>query len=300
MIFALGATFFFSLSAVLSARMVGHISIPQASFWRMVVACTVLSIISFTVGVGFGGGAFFWFFLSGMVGFGVGDLAGLTSIRHLGPRLGVMIIQCLAAPIAALVEWLWLDTTLTWGAVLSDVVILSGICIALSPRHVSIAEGRSLPLGVWAGILGAAGQGLGAVLSRRGFEAVAAAGTQFGAMDSTFQRVLGGLLVAALALVWMEWRSRGKNQPHEIRLAAAKRSLPWLFGHAMTGPVLGIFCYQAALRGTPSGIVLPIVAMVPLMIIPFTWWMDGERPALRSLVGGALAVGGVILLGWLH
>ena len=55
-------------------------------------------------------------------------------------------------------------------------------------------------------------------------------------------------------------------------------------------------CYQWALATTPSGIVLPIVACTPLVIVPFSFWLEGERPTRRSLLGGALAVAGVIAL----
>jgi len=57
-----------------------------------------------------------------------------------------------------------------------------------------------------------------------------------------------------------------------------------------------VSCYQWALATTASGIVLPIVACTPLVIIPFSYWLEGERPTPRSLLGALIAVGGVILL----
>jgi drug/metabolite transporter (DMT)-like permease len=44
--------------------------------------------------------------------------------------------------------------------------------------------------------------------------------------------------------------------------------------------------------------VLPIVALTPLVIIPFSYHLEGERPSRRSLLGGALAVCGAAGLGW--
>ena len=69
-----------------------------------------------------------------------------------------------------------------------------------------------------------------------------------------------------------------------------------MLGNAMLGPVLGVSCYQWALATTPSGIVLPIVATTPLVIIPLTYWFEGDRPSRRSLVGGIVAVAGVVAL----
>jgi drug/metabolite transporter (DMT)-like permease len=55
-------------------------------------------------------------------------------------------------------------------------------------------------------------------------------------------------------------------------------------------------CYQWALSTTPSGIVLPIVATLPLVVIPFAWRLEGDRPGGRSIIGGIIAVTGVIAL----
>jgi len=47
-----------------------------------------------------------------------------------------------------------------------------------------------------------------------------------------------------------------------------------------------------------TGIVLAIVATTPLVVIPFTMLLDGERPTARSLAGGAVAVLGAAALAY--
>jgi drug/metabolite transporter (DMT)-like permease len=42
--------------------------------------------------------------------------------------------------------------------------------------------------------------------------------------------------------------------------------------------------------------VLPIVATTPLVIIPLSYLLEGERPSRRSLAGGAIAVAGAVAL----
>jgi len=68
--------------------------------------------------------------------------------------------------------------------------------------------------------------------------------------------------------------------------------------NGLAGPALGVSCYQWALKTTPTGVVLPIVAITPLVIIPFSYHLEGERPTVRSLIGGALAVTGAAALAW--
>jgi drug/metabolite transporter (DMT)-like permease len=53
------------------------------------------------------------------------------------------------------------------------------------------------------------------------------------------------------------------------------------------------------LKIAPSGIVLPVTAMAPLMVVPFTYVFEGDRPGWRSLAG-VLAVAGVIGLAFLR
>jgi len=51
-----------------------------------------------------------------------------------------------------------------------------------------------------------------------------------------------------------------------------------------------------ALETTPAGIVFATLAIPPIVVIPFALVLDGVRPTAHSLVGGAIAVAGVIAL----
>lgn len=53
---------------------------------------------------------------------------------------------------------------------------------------------------------------------------------------------------------------------------------------------------QWAFKTTPTGIVLPIIATTPIVVIPFSYLIEGERPTIHALVGGVIAVGGVVAL----
>ena len=70
--------------------------------------------------------------------------------------------------------------------------------------------------------------------------------------------------------------------------------------NGLVGPALGVSCFQWALMSTSTGIVLPIVAITPLVIIPFAHRMEGERPSARSVLGGVVAVVGAVILAFSH
>ena len=101
------ATILFSISVVCghrTARLIGGI---EANFWRLTLATIFLAAWAYTGGTGLGGEALPMFVLSGLVGIGIGDAGLFEALPRLGSRLSVLLIQCLTAPIAALVEWLW-------------------------------------------------------------------------------------------------------------------------------------------------------------------------------------------------
>ena len=140
----------------------------------------------------------------------------------------------------------------------------------------------------WA-VLSAFGQGVGAVISRKAF---AVAGGWHQLVDpgtAAYQRGLGGLLFGAIFVLALRGNQRGPQPP-------SGRAWPWVLGNALTGPVLGVTCFQWALRTTPAGIVQPIVAAAPLLTIPFAARLEGSRPHLTYYFGAVLAVAGVTAL----
>jgi drug/metabolite transporter (DMT)-like permease len=204
-----------------------------------------------------------------------------------------------------LLEWVWLGTSLGVGQVLCGLVILFGVGIALSPgRHLKLSR-RQLWVGVAFSVISALGGAGGAVLSRKAYFVVRQTGEHIDPLNAGFQRVIGGALIAAVFLVLVRWRSH-RLIPKSSFASAPKltkdkwRGLwPWVLGNSIAGQTLGVSAMQRALETTPAWVVLAIVAMTPVVIIPFAWVFESERPNARSLLGGLVAVAGVIGLAWL-
>jgi drug/metabolite transporter (DMT)-like permease len=213
------------------------------------------------------------------------------------------MINCLAAPFAAAIEWAWLGTGLSVAEVACGLVILAGVGLALAPeKHQPIAPGARLA-GILFGVLAGFGQGYGAVLSRKGFAVAAAAGERIDGGTAAFQRILGGLTVVAALFFWLWLRERwaGRRPPRAApSQEERKRGWGWVLFNGFVGPSLGVACFQWALKTTPSGIVLPITATTPLVVIPFAYFLEGDRPGARSLIGGVVAVLGVVALTVAH
>jgi drug/metabolite transporter (DMT)-like permease len=295
------AATFFALNATCASHSVRASGSARANLGRLIVAAAVLGLFAHTLGQGFTSASVGWFFLSGLIGMGLGDLGVYGALPFLGSRLTVLMTQCLAAPIAALGEWLWLDTRLTGAQLLWGVVVLAGVIVALLPSRAHPPQVALKPIGFLFGLLAAAGQGLGALVSRKGGLVANAAGelshnATFG-LNAAYHRILAGLVFTALWFLALRYLRKLPPRPEpDATPPARRRARMWILANGLAGPVLGVGCYQWALATTPSGIVLPIAATAPLLSIPIAFWLEGDRPTRRSLIGGVIAVAGCIAL----
>jgi drug/metabolite transporter (DMT)-like permease len=262
----------------------------------------LLALWAHTAGSGIAGRAFPWFLLSGCVGFGLGDLALYQALPRIGSRLSILLVHCLAAPFAAAIEWSWLGTSLSRTQIASSVTILIGVALALAPgKHLQLSR-RVLVSGIIFGTIAALGQGFGAVLSRKAYHITATAGQHIDGLSAAYQRIIAGWGIAAATFLLF----RRDTQANRFTLGLEgnagnwRQAWRWVILNALAGPTLGVGCYQWALATRPTGVVMPIVALTPIVVIPLARALEGERPRKRSLVGGAIAVGGAFALagGW--
>lgn len=285
-------TLFFGISVIFAARSSRLLGINLANLGRMLIALLLLGAWAHRFGEGLAGRSFWTFFLSGSIGFGFGDLALFLALARLGPRLTILLAQCLAAPLGALIEWLWLGTQLRPAQLFCGALILLGVALALAPqRHVDLHR-RTISMGILFGVLAALGQALGAVISRKASLIAQLDGLPIDGGTAAYQRMLGGIFITLIFVL-----ATGCLRADFARLRQhAGPGFFWITLHALAGPTIGVSCYQWALATTPTGIVLPIVAAAPIVTIPLAWWIDGDRPSLRSILGGILAVAGTIAL----
>lgn len=299
---ALMTTVLFSLSVVCGHRSARLIGGTEANFWRITCAAIFLGMWAFSGGTGMSGVAFPLFLASGVAGIGIGDVAFFQALPRLGSRLALLLIECLAPPFGALIEWLWLGTSLSLRQILCGLVILVGVGLALSRGERTRRGGTATLSGSLFCGIAAVGTAAGAVLSRKAYSLAREAGDYTDPMTAAFQRVLGGLLLAGICLLVVK-RPVFRVQARAPRGLAVQTSIQkwrgvwfWVVLNSLAGQTLGVTCMQAALNTTPTGIVLAIIAMTPIVVIPFAYLFEGERPTLESLLGGAIAVAGVVAL----
>ena len=300
MLAALLTTLLFAVSAICGYRTATQIGGVEANFWRACLATFFLAVWANTFGHSFEGAAFPVFVLSGLAGIGLGDSGYFQALPRLGSRRTVLLTQCLTTPFAVIIEWLWLGTTLNLAELSCIAVILAGVAVALAPKeHLAITPRRML-IGVLGAVVGALGGALGAVLSRKAYAVAHAAGEHPDPGTTGYQRVIGGAIALGVLLLIVKWRSArahgGVLEAKSLQVSGNKwrRLWPWVVANSLAGQTVGVSCMQWALENTSAGVVSAVIATTPILLLPMTRLVDGERIGMRSALGALIAVTGVI------
>ncbi len=292
MIPALLTVVLWSVSVVCATRAAQALGGGMANRWRLVIAIALLALAMLVYGTLPAGQAWWWLIASGAVGLGLGDLAMYRGYELIGSRLVALLTQCLAAPIAGVLEWAWLGSHPGPGEIAWGSVALIGVVLALGPSARTSAHGGRLALGVAMGACSAIGLALAGVLTRSAGAASDGSGAVLAGLDgglgAAFARNLGGAVAAFVGGWLLALRvPRPETGRHERR-----RGWWWLLGTAICGPTLGVACYQWALIEAPAATVQAILALVPVLVMPLAMWSEGDRPSPLAWVGAGIAVAG--------
>ena len=220
--------------------------------------------------------------VSGAIGIGFGDCAYFATVNELGPRRA-LLMETLAPPLSAAIALVVLQEQLSAIAWLGIFITLAGVAWVVSERTLT-GRVQHLGRGVGLGVLAAAGQATGAVLSR-----AALAETAVDPLWSALLRLVAGLvcLVGVLA-VRPDW-GKGLEQLQSGRLLAGVAIA------AFFGTYLAIWLQQTAFKFTEAGIAQALLATSPVFVLPMAMAI-GDRITLRAVLGALIAISGICLL----
>ncbi|MDF1753058.1 MAG: DMT family transporter [Verrucomicrobiales bacterium] len=295
---AILTTLFFALSGVTGQKVAIRLGAQWGNFVRLSIAAVFLGLISLLLFPdSFHHRTFLWFFVSGLVGFGLGDVALFAAYERLGSRLTILLNLCLAPVFALSIEWLWLGNRPVWKVLVCVAVILLGVGFAImrgSVNRVRPERKGRFSVGVIAAVIAGFGQGTGAVISRKAESVAKLSQIEIHGISAAFQRVLAGVLVGFLVVLVLRFLSR--RSLVIPGLVHHRKVCGWLFGAALFGPVIGVSCFQWALKTQESGVVLAVVALTPIVMMPLSAVTEKDIPGPWSILGAVVAVVGVMAL----
>lgn len=298
MIGALLTCLFWAFSAICGQRAARKLGSLRANIVRLLIALVVLGGLTFAIYPNsFHKETFWWLIVGGVLGFGIGDVALYLALARIGSRLTVLITFCVAPVFGVVGDWLAFGEGPTFVQAAAAVLMIEGVCFAMKPTS-PLAERYGNPtFGLVCAFFAAAGQGLGAVFSRIAFKQAEALDLELPALSQAFHRILGGVVIAAIAIFVVIRAQRREGHPTgEWKF----ENIGWLLGATFCGPIVGLIFYQWALSTAPSWLVLVIISFIPILTIPLAWWLEGDRPTKRGITGAAIAVSGLILIGVLR
>ena len=228
--------------------------------------------------------AWLWLSLSGIVGFLIGDLLLFQAFVVTGARVS-MLIMSLAPPITAFFGWIILGEKLSLLNLFGMTITISGIAIVILSKSPSGSKKLSsqYPLkGILLAFGGAAGQGLGLVLSKLGMK-------ELDPFVSTQIRVLVGFIGFSLLFLFTKrWKYVF------VAIKNRKAMIGTTIG-SFFGPFLGVSLSLLALKYTTAGVASTLNSLSPIIIIPLAWMLFKEKITLKDIIGSLIAVVGVIL-----
>ena len=310
MIGALLSALFFGVTPVVAGRAIRLIGFVRTNVVRLSLAIAVLGIWAFAFGQGLRGQTLL-FVGAGAIGFGLGGLSLLAALPRLGAPLASLVEETVAAPVAAVVAWVWYSDKLTANQVAFCALILVGVGIGLLPyvrgSGLKNVPRKGLALGIGLALVAAVGQGVSFAATRNGLLLMKAAHTPPDVITVAFQRLIGGLLVAVAVFVVARWVWRrtwgfsaaaGSCKPLRGSQGGKLTTRPLFWGslNALFGPILGVTCTVWAQQTVNAGVVQSIAALAPMISVPFAFWLEGHKPPRLWYLGAAVAILGLVLV----
>lgn len=298
-IFALCAAALWSVAPLAFAAAGRRIGPFRVNLLRIAIATTILMIL---LGVAYlvpgwhpvlpRSQQVVWLVMSGVTGMAIGDALYYDALVRLGPRRALQILTL--APVgSALLAWAWLGETLRPNELAGIVVVMWAVAYAIyierkAAGGVQREPGCVSTTGVVNAFLAALCMGAGAVLTRQAFTSQA----DLSALAATTLRV-----GAAAAVLWIFPIATG-TVGRVVHPLADRHIRSRIAIGTVTGPLLGMICYVAALKYAKAGTVSTLASMSPIMIIPLVAWRYKTRVRKRAIFAALVALAGVALISW--
>ena len=269
-----------SVFFTLASRRVGSLTV---NILRLPLGTALLLAACLVTGKGFAIDSYqLWMLsLSGIIGLALGDAFLFESFVLIGPRLGTLLFTSSPAMTTAL-AYLFLGESIGPFGLLGMTTTLAGVTwVVLEKRD---GRERFNLRGTLFALLGALGQSVGLVLAKP---------VLLSGIDPLYATLLRMTAATAAAVALASFL----GLPRFVKVLFSRdRAVLFLTGGVVFGPVLGVYLSQVAIKLTHTGIAATLFATMPILMIPISFLVMGERISLRAVIGTVIAVVGVALL----
>lgn len=226
----------------------------------------------------------FWFGISGVIGFTIGDTFLFHGYVLIGPRL-TMLLMSLSPIFGTVLAWIFLKETLSLFECLAIIMTICGIMMALSEKKREHKKMDNFFSGLACGILASLCQALGLLASKKGLLY-----NNFSALSGNLIRILFGAI-----FIWLITIFQGETKKTVGKLVNKKADVA-ILGGAIFGPFLGVWLSLVAIQYAFIGIASTLMALPPVILIPISYWVFKEKVSHISIIGTIIAFCGVSII----
>lgn len=274
-----------SMAFTNAAENIGSI---QLNINRMIIACIFLFLTILLIDSSFelSQSQIIFLSISGVVGLIFGDSFLFAAYRHVGARIG-MLIMSLSPAMSAAFAYFFLDEELSLIAVTGIIITILGIgLVVVERKEIPTSKYKISKVGVFYALMGALGQAGGLILAKFAFNE-----GEINGFVATFVRVFSASVLMFLILVL----ARRYKNPIKIYKEKPKAFFSTVLG-TILGPYLGITTSLIAIKYTKVGIAATLMSTVPIIMLPMVKLIYKEDLNWRAIVGAFITVGGIAIL----
>jgi len=270
----------------LAGKKVGSLTV---NFIRLIFGFIFLSIFTYftrgyllpTDATGYN---WLWLGLSGIAGFFLGDIFLFQAYLEIGTRISMLILAA-SPPITTLLGFIFLGEKILPIGILGMTITILGIALVILSRD---GEESKLKIshsikGIVYALLGAIGQATGSVLSKVGMG-------DYNPFAATQIRIIVSFISFFLLFLYL-------NKWEDLKKAFKdKKSILYIALGSVFGPFIGVSLQLISLQYTTAGISATIIAIMPVIIIPFSIIIFKEKVTFREILGAVISVAGIGIL----
>ena len=233
----------------------------------------------------------FWIGLSGIIGLGVGDFGLFAAFVIIGPRRSLLIMS-LSPLFAAILAYYTLNETLTNLSIIGMIITIIGVIIVLIEKEDKNYEEKIFKKqkiwGIILALIGAIGQGTGAVFAKKGIYVDA------NIIVNPLSATLIRMIIAAI-FIWICVIIGGKI-PDLKKAIKNKQGIKSTIAGAFLGPFIGVTLSMVAVSFTEIGVAQTLMSLMPVIIIPIIFLLYKQKTSIVGIFGAIIAIVGVAIL----
>ena len=262
----------------------------MAEPWRLLIAVVLLLGVHWAVyrtpfPFGATAQAWGWLTLSGVIGFAVSDAFLFRALLRLGAHR-TSLVTSLIPVVSALLAWLAFGQRLSFMQGLSAAGVVLGIALVVSvPRsEEEPAVRKQAAVGVLFALATVGTQSARYILSKQ-------------AMDGGLPPLSANVvqILAATMAVWLT-AFVGGRWTKDLSVFRDRRAALATIGGSIAGPFAGVTLSMVALAKAHIGVASTLMALPPVLLLPFSYFVLKEHIGIRAIVGTVLAMAGVASL----